>query len=271
MGLKTLLAASDNKGSSDRILVLFVGHGNPMNAILENEITEGWRKIGQHLQPKAILCVSAHWETRGTHVTMSPKPETIHDFGGFPPALYAMQYPAPGTPELATSVIDSVKTVSVLEDYDWGLDHGTWSVLVKMFPKADVPVFQMSLDYKLSMREHYELAKELSFLRHRGVLIIGSGNIVHNLSVAKWDSNEPYDWATVFDEQVKALILAGNHQDLFKGEGLNLEASLSIPTREHYIPMLYALALQESDETVSFFNEQIDMGSMSMRSFFISS
>ena len=253
-----------------RMPVLFVGHGNPMNAILENEITEGWRKMGQHLQPNAILCVSAHWETRGARVTMAPKPRTIHDFGGFPRELFEVEYPAPGAPEYASMIVDQVKSRSVLEDHEWGLDHGTWSVLVKMFPRADVPVFQLSLDRNLGLQDHYDLAKELSFLRHKGVLVIGSGNIVHNLYRAKWDSDVPYDWAVAFDEQARSLILDKDHKALIKGEGLSSEAALAIPTREQYLPMLYSLALQDTYESVSFFNEQIDMGSMSMRSFVIS-
>jgi 4,5-DOPA dioxygenase extradiol len=270
MGMKPFLAASKSWGESDRMPVLFVGHGNPMNAILENEFTEGWRQMGKHLKPKAILCISAHWETRGTRVTMAPKPKTIHDFGGFPPALYEVEYPAPGAPQLASSVIETVKSRSVQEDHDWGLDHGTWSVMVKMFPDADLPVFQLSLDYGLDPEAHYALARELSFLRRRGVLIIGSGNIVHNLRLAQWENNEPYEWATTFDEQVKSFILEHNHAALIESRALSKEAGLSIPTPEHYLPLLYSLAQQESDEHVTFFNERVDMGSISMRSLLIS-
>ncbi len=270
MGIRPLLAASENWSETGRMPVLFVGHGNPMNAIAENEITAGWRRMGSQLRPKAILCISAHWETRGTRVTMTPRPQTIHDFGGFPRALYEVEYPAPGAPELASSVIEQVRTRSVQEDHDWGLDHGTWSVLVKMFPDADLPAFQLSLDYGMDLKSHYELAGELSFLRRKGVLIIGSGNIVHNLRMAKWDSNEPYSWAVEFDEQVKKYILDGDHMALVRGEGISNEAGLAIPTREHYLPLLYSLAQQEPDEQVTFFNEQVDMGSVSMRSLLIS-
>lgn len=270
MGIRPLQEASEKWSESGRMPVLFVGHGNPMNAILENEFTEGWRQMATHLEPKAVLCISAHWETRGTRVTMMPKPRTIHDFGGFPRELYEVEYPAPGAPELASSVIEQVKTRSVQEDHDWGLDHGTWSVLVKMFPQANLPVFQLSLDHGMDLKGHYELAKELSFLRRRGVLIVGSGNIVHNLRMAKWDSNEPYDWAVAFDEQAKSLMLERNHQALITGEGISREAGLSIPTREHYLPLLYSLAQQEGDEGITFFNEKLDMGSISMRSLLIS-
>jgi 4,5-DOPA dioxygenase extradiol len=171
---------------------------------------------------------------------------------------------------MASSVIENLKKRSVEEDHEWGLDHGSWSVLVKMFPDASLPVFQLSLDYGMDLKGHYDLARDLSYLRRKGVLILGSGNIVHNLRMARWDSNDPYDWAVAFDEQVKSLILDKNHQDLIDGERINRAAGLSIPTREHYIPLLYVLAQQEEDEQVTFFNEQLDMGSVSMRSLLIS-
>lgn len=270
MTVKNLLAEASNLPSGEKMPVFFVGHGNPMNAILENDITAGWKEMGKNLNPSAILCISAHWETRGTRVTMAPKPRTIHDFGGFLQELFDVQYPAPGSPEIARSVIDKIKNRTVEEDHEWGLDHGTWSVLVKMFPKADVPVFQLSLNYNLSPKEHYELAEELGFLRQKGVLIVGSGNIVHNLRMAKWNSNEPYDWAVEFDQQMKNLILDQNHRDIIKAGSLNREAGLSIPTPDHYLPVIYTLALQDPEEQVTFFNEKIEMGSMSMRSFVIS-
>lgn len=268
MGLKDLIAF-DHAETSEKMPVLFIGHGNPMNAIQENDITQGWREIGKKLNPKAILAISAHWETRGTKVTMAPKPQTIHDFGGFPRELFEMEYPAPGSPEMGKTVIEHLKNHSVLEDHEWGLDHGTWSVLVKMFPKANIPVLQLSLNYRLTLAEHYELAKELAFLRHKGVLIVGSGNIVHNLRYAQWDSDTPYDWATAYDEQVKNYILKNDFNALLKGNTLNREAQLSIPTPDHYAPMIYSLALKGESENISFFNEAIKMGSMSMRSFII--
>ncbi|RED98915.1 4,5-DOPA dioxygenase extradiol [Marinoscillum furvescens DSM 4134] len=267
--LKALSGIARHFPESPLMPVLFVGHGNPMNAITENEITRGWRQMAKGLEPTAVLCVSAHWETKGSYVTMSSAPRTIHDFGGFPKELFEVQYPAPGAPELAREVISSVKNRSVQEDHDWGLDHGTWSVLIKMFPEANVPVFQLSLDTQLSPKEHYQLAQELQGLRRKGVLIVGSGNIVHNLRAAKWDSNEPYDWALDFDEQVKSYIQQGTHDLLQRSEQLSPEARLAIPTPEHYLPLLYALALQQKDEPVSFFNETIEMGSMAMRSFVI--
>ena len=241
-----------------------------MNAVIENEITRGWRQMAEGLQPTAILCISAHWETQGTYVNITSSPETIHDFGGFPKELFDVQYPVVGSPEMANQLIQSVKYTSVMEDHERGLDHGAWSVLIKMFPEANVPVFQMSLNTQMSPREHYQLARELSFLRRKGVLIVGSGNVVHNLRMAKWTSNEPYEWAKEFDEEVKELILGGRHDLLLKSRSMGHHAELSVPTVEHYLPMLYALALQEEDESTSFFNETIDMGSMSMRSFVIS-
>ena len=249
--------------------VFFVGHGNPMNAILENDITKGWRAMGKGLKPKAILCISAHWQTRGSRVTMAPKPQTIHDFGGFPKELFEVQYPAPGSPEMAQALIHSVHKTTVEEDHEWGLDHGTWSVLIKMFPEADVPVFQLSLDYNQNAKYHFELAQELSALRKKGVLIVGSGNIIHNLRMANWQSDTPYDWALDFDLKTKELIESGNYSDLVNYTDLGKEARLSIPTDEHYLPMIYALALKEKDETLTFFNESILMGSISMRSFVI--
>lgn len=270
MNIKALSHLGTSSPGEKNMPVLFVGHGNPMNALYENEITNGWKKMVEGLEPAAILCISAHWETRGTFVTMAPQPRTIHDFGGFPQALFDVQYPAPGSPKLGKELIDNVHKVSVQEDHAWGLDHGTWSVIIKMFPEADVPVLQLSMDYKLSPADHYALAQELAFLRKKGVLIVGSGNIVHNLRLAKWKSDIPDPWAVQFDNTAKELILNRDHSSLIKADQISQEAKLSIPTREHYLPMLYALALQEEKEEVTFFNEEIKMGTMGMRSFVIS-
>lgn len=269
MSLKSWSNQISDIGESQKMPALFVGHGNPMNAILENDITRGWREMGQGLKPKAILCISAHWQTKGTMVTMTPKPRTIHDFGGFPQALFDVQYPAPGCPEMAEAVIHEVKKTTVEEDHEWGLDHGTWSVLIKMFPDADVPVFQLSLDYKQGPKYHYELAQELKALRHKGVLIVGSGNIVHNLRMARWDSDEPYDWALNFDQKTKEWIENNDYSALINYPKIGQEAMLSIPTNEHYLPMLYTLALRDEKDKLTFFNESILMRSMSMRSFVI--
>jgi len=265
--LKTL--ADDLAHLPDRLRMpaLFVGHGNPMNAILENDITRGWNRMAEGLHPAAILCISAHWETAGTQVTMAPNPATIHDFYGFPNDLYKVEYPAPGSPELGREIIGTMGKTTVLEDHEWGLDHGAWSVIRHMFPKADIPVIQLSLNRRMDPREHFALASDLSFLRDKGVLVVGSGNIVHNLRQASWDSDLPYDWAIEFDEQVRKLILDGNHDELIRSERISRAAAYSIPTPEHYLPLLYVLALKDPSERVAFFNESILMGSIGMRSF----
>ncbi len=270
MNIKSLTKMAKGLPDSQMMPVLFVGHGNPMNALADNAITEGWKRMTRGLNPVVILCISAHWETLGTYVTATPKPRTIHDFGGFPKRLFEVQYPAPGAPEVARDITQTIQSVTVEEDHEWGLDHGTWSVLVKMFPEANVPVFQLSLNRKMSPKAHYELGRELQYLRRKGVLIVGSGNIVHNLRMAKWKADEPYDWAVAFDEQVKTLILNDEHETLLKADQLNSAAGLSIPTAEHYLPMLYTLGLKHGEDQLTFFNETIDMGSMSMRSFVLS-
>ncbi len=272
MNLKDLHKLVDQE-FTERMPVMFVGHGNPMNAISDNSITQGWHDAALSLEnaPKAVLCISAHWETKGTYVTAMETPRTIHDFYGFPQALFDVQYPAPGSPELAKFVSEEVKSTSVLLDHEWGLDHGTWSVLVKMFPEAKIPVFQLSLDYTKDAQYHYDLAKELAFLRDKGVLIVGSGNVVHNLRMARFDENPPaYDWALEFDATVKSLVENRDHNELINYQNLGSSATLSIPTPEHYLPLLYTLALQGNKEVASFFNEEMAFGSGSMRSIIIS-
>lgn len=251
--------------------VLFVGHGSPMNAIEENEFVDNWRKLGAELpRPDSVLCISAHWETRGTQVTAMQNPPTIHDFGGFPRALYEVQYPAPGNPQLASEIIHSVSGTPVLPDENWGLDHGTWSVIRRVFPEADVPVIQMSLDYNKSPKEHYALAKELKDLRKKGVLIVGSGNIVHNLRHVAWDKiDEPefgFDWALEANDKIKKLILEDRHQELIDYKSLGREVQMAAPTPDHYLPLLYSLALKDEGETVSIFNDKAVMGSLTMTS-----
>ncbi len=254
--------------SGEKMPVLFVGHGNPMNAIEENEFVAGFRKIGKELpKPKAILCISAHWETKGTFVTAMEKPRTIHDFGGFPQALFDVQYPAPGSPQLASETKATVQKTEVGLDKDWGLDHGCWTVVKHFYPKAEVPVIQMSLDFSKPPRYHYELAKELAALRRKGVLILGSGNMVHNLGRVNWQSPQAgYDWAVEADQKFKQLINSGDHLALANYESLGQAVKLSVPTPEHYLPLLYTLALQEKNETVSYFNDKTIMGSISMTS-----
>lgn len=264
---------SDSLKSSERMPVVFVGHGSPMNAIEDNAYSQGWHNLGQQLpQPSAILCISAHWETRGTFVTAMPQPRTIHDFGGFPKELFAVDYPAPGSPELATEVKNIVAKTDVLFDHDhWGLDHGCWSVVKNMYPEADVPVIQMSIDHFKSAQWHYDLAKELAALRKKGVLILGSGNMVHNLRLINWnDMYAKYDWAETINARFKNLISDRNHKPLIDYQSLGSEALLAIPTPEHYVPMLYTLGLQEGSDNISFFNDD-SWGPISMTSFKLSS
>ena len=265
---KNVFASDKN---ADAIMpVLFVGHGSPMNAIEDNEFSRGWNEVGTKLpHPKAILCVSAHWQTRGTSVTAMEKPQTIHDFGGFPQELFDKVYPAPGSPELAKETKELIKKTPVDLDMNWGLDHGTWSVLTKMFPKADIPTFQLSLDYMQPPEYHYELGKELQELRKKGVLIVGSGNIVHNLRMVQFDMEKGFDWAIEFDAFIKKNLEERDHKDIINYLNYGSAAKLAVPTNEHYLPMLYAIALQEKNENISFFNDKTLAGSISMRSMII--
>jgi 4,5-DOPA dioxygenase extradiol len=256
---------------SEKMPVLFVGHGSPMNAIEENEFAAGWREMGSKLpRPAAILCVSAHWQSKGTKVTAMEKPETIHDFGGFPRELYEVQYPAPGSPELARTTATTVHDRVIELDKTWGLDHGAWSVIRRMYPAADIPVVELSLDYHLTPQQHYDLAREIAPLRRKGVLIIGSGNMVHNLGLVAWDHvNTPgyaYDWAIEADAAIKKSILGGDHAPLINYQAQGRAFRLAIPTPEHFIPLLYSLALQEKDEPVELFNDKPVGGSLTMTS-----
>lgn len=246
--------------------VLFAGHGSPMNAIEDNEFTRGWKAAAAKLPtPKAILCVSAHWETKGTQVTAMKMPPTIHDFGGFPEKLFQQQYPAPGSPELAGEIKHLVKKTEIALDEKWGLDHGTWSVIMPMFPKADIPVLQLSIDYTKDAKYHFELAKELAALRKKGVLIVGSGNIVHNLGMMQWKDGA-YDWTIEFDTKIKDAILKEDWDSLINYRKFGRAADLSVPSNEHYLPLLYIAALKDSKDKTTFFNEKNTMGSISMRS-----
>jgi 4,5-DOPA dioxygenase extradiol len=256
--------------STPKMPVLFLGHGSPMNAIRENEFVLGFRKVASEIEvPKAVLVVSAHWQTRGTQVTAMDKPKTIHDFGGFPKELYEVQYPAPGMPQLAAEVKEMTKNTEVHLDDKWGLDHGAWTVIRHMYPAADIPVLELSLDYYKNPRQHYELAKELYALRHKGILIVGSGNMVHNLGMVHWqklDENFGYDWANEANEKMKQLILEGNHPSLIEYSKLGRAFTLSVPTPEHYLPLLYVLALQDPNEEVTIFNDEPVGGSLTMTS-----
>jgi 4,5-DOPA dioxygenase extradiol len=268
MNLNKLNTITEPFESTEKMPVLFVGHGSPMNAIETNEFSLEWQKLGKLLpKPNAILCISAHWETRGTFVTAMEKPQTIHDFGGFPQALFDVQYPAPGSPELAKETKNIVSKTDVGLDEKWGLDHGAWSVIKRFYPEADVPVIQMSLDYYQKPQFHYDLAKELTSLRSKGVLIIGSGNMVHNLRAVDWSKpNQGFDWAQEANEKFKKLIVENDHQQLINYKNLGREVELSVPTPEHYLPLLYALALKTENEEVSFFNDKCVMGSLNMTS-----
>lgn len=266
MKLKDFGQLTDTLESSDPMPVLFIGHGNPMNAITDNPWRKSWVELGQKLAPpKAILAISAHWLTRGTHVSMNEYPKTIHDFGGFPDELFQQQYPAPGAVDYAKMVVEGVKSTPVHESYEWGLDHGTWSVLKSMFPEAKIPVFQMSIDYYKSIQYHYDLAKELSFLRSKGVLIIGSGNVVHNLRAIAQNGASP-NWAVEFDSFVKEKIENQDHQSLVNYQQSGRLAQMAHPTNDHYLPLLYVLGLRNKTDNLQFFNETFDMGSISMRS-----
>ncbi len=251
-----------------RMPVLFLGHGSPMNAIEDNPFTRGWRDAGKDMpKPSAILCISAHWETHGTFVTGMERPRTIHDFGGFPQALFDVQYTAPGSAVLALEARAAATSQHIGVDHTWGLDHGAWSVIMHLFPKADVPVVQLSLDRNMSPQQHYDLARELGVLRAKGVLIIGSGNMVHNLGILDW--NEPdsgYDWAIEANERMKQAITSGDHALLINYQAQGKAFQLSIPTREHFLPLLFTLGLKTKDESVVLFNDRTLMGAISMTS-----
>jgi 4,5-DOPA dioxygenase extradiol len=247
---------------------IFFGHGNPMNALANNDWTDAWTAIGKKIpRPRAVLCVSAHWYLPATLVTAMPAPRTIHDFGGFPPELYEVNYPAPGDPELALRVQGLLAPLAVgLDERHWGLDHGTWSVLCHVFPEADIPVVQLSIDETQSPEFHYETAKRLNSLRDEGVLIIGSGNLIHNLHTYSWGRHkvDPFDWAVRFEKQTRESVLTGDHEPLINYESLGSDAALAAPTPDHYLPLLYVIAQAREDDEVTFPVEGFDGGSISM-------
>ncbi|HPH32880.1 MAG TPA: 4,5-DOPA dioxygenase extradiol [Chitinophagaceae bacterium] len=277
-GLITMTALSglkrftDELPSDDTLMpVLFIGHGSPMNGIENNIFSQQWAKTANEImKPKAILVISAHWLTNGTFVTAMDNPKTIHDFGGFPDELFAVQYPAPGDPILAQETRDLIQSTNVGLNHDWGLDHGAWTVVRRMYPDASIPVLQLSIDYSKPAAYHYELAKELAALRKKGVLIIGSGNMVHNLRMIAWDKMEVpnfgFDWAIEMHELFKQKITAGDHTALINYESLSKSARLAIPTPDHYFPLMYILGLQEKNEAPVFFNDQLVAGSLNMTS-----
>jgi 4,5-DOPA dioxygenase extradiol len=261
---------------ADKMPILFIGHGSPMNVVQDNSYTRSLAEWGKRLpRPKAIMMISAHWLTAGTFVTCMDHPRTIHDFYGFPDELYTITYPSPGAPEMARHVSKIVHKAPVGCDQDWGLDHGAWAVLKHLYPKAEIPVFQLSLDYAFNdwhpkpLQYHYDLAGDLAGLRQREILIVGSGNIVHNLSLIDFGNVEavPFEWSVEFDEQVKANLLSRNHQDLVNLGNMGKSAELAVPTLDHYLPMIYVIALQERKEEITFTHEGFQHKSISMRCF----
>lgn len=273
IGMTTLSAFktfTDNLELQEHLMpVLFIGHGSPMNGIEDNEFSRQWKKLAAGIPvPKAVLVISAHWFTRGTKITAMNNPPTIHDFGGFPQALSDVRYPAPGDPALAKETAGLLKQAHVELDHDWGLDHGAWTITRHMYPEANIPVLQLSIDYTKPPQYHYDLAKELMMLRRKGVLIMGSGNIVHNLRMISWEmmNGGGYDWAIATNELMKKYILSGDHQPLIRYEQLGSDAKLAIPTPEHYLPLLYSLALQQKNEQVQIFNDKAIGGSLTMTS-----
>lgn len=250
-----------------RMPALFIAHGNPMLAITENPYRDAWLSLGKCLpRPKAILCISAHWETNGTQLCVAERPKTIHDFGGFPAELFAQQYPAPGVPKYAEIIGNLFTTKMITPTLDWGLDHGAWTILQSLFPAADVPVLQLSLDRNLDFSEHFALARQLASLREHGVMVIGSGNIVHNLSRLN-PKNTAYDWAITFDDYIKTALETANDAALINIESVGNSVKLAVPTAEHYLPLLYIAAIRHPSDKLRFFNETFDLGALSMRSF----
>ncbi len=272
--INKLYQTSKDLPNSPTMPILFLGHGSPMNAIEENQFVDGFRKIALSLpRPAAILCISAHWYTHGTKVTAMEMPRTIHDFGGFPKALFEVQYPAKGSPKLAKETKDLLLPNLVELDENWGLDHGAWSVIKHLYPAANIPVIQMSIDYSKPAQFHFDLAKQLSALRNKGILIIGSGNIIHNLGLVDFPNfnkdNYGYDWAIEARETINGFLLSGNYQPLIQYEKQSKALQLAIPTPEHYLPLIYTLGLHQSSESLTLFNDKLLAGSLSMTSVII--
>ena len=271
MNLNDLQNISDQFANTERMPVLFLGHGSPMNAIEENQFVRGFREISKKIPtPNAILCISAHWFTKGTFVTSGEIQKTIHDFYGFPPELFAVQYPAKGNPELAKETVELLSPNPVIETDSWGLDHGAWSVIRHLYPEANIPVIQMSIDYTKSAQYHFELAEKLSKLRDKGILIIGSGNIVHNLRLIDWRNintvGAGWDWAIEARAKTNEWILDGNYQNLINFEKQGTALQNAVPTPDHYLPLIYTLGLKKKTEEISLFNDELIGGSLSMTS-----
>ena len=262
---------SDELGYSKTMPILFLGHGSPMNAIEENEFVQGFRNISKTITlPKAIICISAHWYTQGTKVTAMEMPKTIHDFAGFPPELFNVQYPAKGEPSLAAYTKELITSTTVELDDKWGLDHGAWSVIKHLYPEATIPVIQLSIDYTKPPIYHFELAKELQKLREKGILIIGSGNIVHNLRMIDWANFDKddygYDWAIEARATINELLLSGDYKPLMNYQEQGTAFKLAIPSPDHYLPLIYTLGLQKQGEEIALFNDKLLAGSLSMTS-----
>lgn len=274
MNLNSFSNSISSTDNNPLMPILFVGHGSPMNAIEENEFSKEWQALSATLpRPTAIVSISAHWETKGTFVTLSPTPQTIHDFYGFPQALYQQRYAAKGDPQLAQEIINQLNP-AVGGDSQWGLDHGTWSVLKYIYPQADIPVIQISLDHDLSPQQHMELARQLAFLRTKGVLVLGSGNMIHNLRMVNvkggdFNAEHGYDWAFELNDVFKTKLLNRDIQPLVNFSSLHPDIKLAIPTAEHYLPMLYILGMMQPNEKISLFNDKVIAGSLSMTSFLI--
>ncbi len=269
--INELYTTSQAFPNTEKMPVLFLGHGSPMNAIEENQFVTGFRNIAKTLpKPNAILCVSAHWFTKGTKVTAMEMPQTIHDFGGFPQELFNVQYPAKGSPELAQITHELLLPTPVELDHEWGLDHGAWTVIKHLYPNADIPVIQLSIDYTKSAQYHFELAQKLQALRNKGILIIGSGNIVHNLRLvdfANFDrDNYGYDWAIEARETVNNYLIDGNYKPLIEYDKQSKALQMAIPSPDHYLPLIYTLGLQQKGESISLFNDKLVAGSLSMTS-----
>ncbi|MFT3918741.1 4,5-DOPA dioxygenase extradiol [Cloacibacterium sp.] len=271
MNLNDLQNISDQFTKTERMPVLFLGHGSPMNAIEENQFVRGFREVSKKIPtPNAILCISAHWFTKGTFVTSGEIQKTIHDFYGFPPELFAVQYPAKGNPELAKETVELLSPNPIIETDSWGLDHGAWSVIRHLYPEANIPVIQMSIDYTKSAQYHFELAEKLSKLRDKGILIIGSGNIIHNLRLIDWRNintvGAGWDWAIEARAKTNEWILDGNYQNLINFEKQGTALQNAVPTPDHYLPLIYTLGLKKKTEEISLFNDELIGGSLSMTS-----
>lgn len=275
MTLKDLHTIASSFVETPAMPVLFVGHGSPMNAIEENEFSKRWRTLGQKIPaPAAIVCISAHWETQGTFVTTAEHPQTIHDFYGFPRELYRQQYPAPGSIKLAEEIINKLPERHLVGDEQWGLDHGTWTILKYIYPDAKIPVIQISIDHHKTSEWHYELGKELSFLRTKGVLVVGSGNMIHNLRMMRvpygdFNADYGFEWAYDINNLIKNRLSEGDFKSLANYQTLHKDIRLAVPTAEHYIPMLYALGMKAEEEKLQLFNDKVIAGSLSMTSFII--